>query len=242
MPRARHLFTKKGLVIMVGAIVVHDELEWICIELFEFSVLRRADWTQDSKHGIMVYLGQPENAPFCKRAQRNHCTFGSLLYWMWGFPGSPEVKNLPAMQETQVLSSCREDPLEEKWQPILLSLPRKSHGQRSLAGHSPWGHTESDTTEWLTFSLSSVPPPEHTAQAGSGWKRQGMDANWSAAAPWLQSRRPPGSQPCSTPLRTFLRVHGTKYLQNFPQEEWSGCSFLWNLPSLCTYPLWKKSL
>jgi len=26
-------------------------------------------------------------------------------------------------------------------------LPRESHGQRSLAGYSPWGHKESDTTE-----------------------------------------------------------------------------------------------
>ena len=33
------------------------------------------------------------------------------------------------------------------WQPTLLLLPRESHGQRSLAGCSPQGHTESDTTE-----------------------------------------------------------------------------------------------
>ena len=26
-------------------------------------------------------------------------------------------------------------------------LPGKFHGQRSLAGYSPWGHKESDTTE-----------------------------------------------------------------------------------------------
>ena len=26
-------------------------------------------------------------------------------------------------------------------------LPRESHGQRSLADYSPWGHKESDTTE-----------------------------------------------------------------------------------------------
>ena len=26
-------------------------------------------------------------------------------------------------------------------------LPGKSHGQRSLAGYSSWGHKESDTTE-----------------------------------------------------------------------------------------------
>ena len=30
----------------------------------------------------------------------------------------------------------------------------KSHGQRSLAGYSPWGRKESDTTEQLHFSLT----------------------------------------------------------------------------------------
>ena len=28
----------------------------------------------------------------------------------------------------------------------------RSHGQRSLAGYSPWGHKESDTTERLTYT------------------------------------------------------------------------------------------
>ena len=31
-------------------------------------------------------------------------------------------------------------------------LPRESHGQRSLAGYSPWGCIELDTTEALQFS------------------------------------------------------------------------------------------
>ena len=30
-------------------------------------------------------------------------------------------------------------------------LPWKSHGQRSLAGYSPWDHKESDTTERLSM-------------------------------------------------------------------------------------------
>ena len=34
-----------------------------------------------------------------------------------------------------------------KWQPTPIFLPGESHGQRSLAGYSPWGHKESDTTE-----------------------------------------------------------------------------------------------
>ena len=38
-----------------------------------------------------------------------------------------------------------------KWQPTPVFLPRKSHWQRILAGYSPWGHKELDTTEWLTL-------------------------------------------------------------------------------------------
>ena len=34
-----------------------------------------------------------------------------------------------------------------QWHPTPVLLPRKSHGWRSLVGCSPWGHTESDTTE-----------------------------------------------------------------------------------------------
>ena len=36
-----------------------------------------------------------------------------------------------------------------KWQPAPLFLPRKFHGQGSLAGYNPWGCKESDTTERL---------------------------------------------------------------------------------------------
>ena len=31
-------------------------------------------------------------------------------------------------------------PWRRKWQPTPVFLPRKSHGQRSLAGYSPWGY------------------------------------------------------------------------------------------------------
>ena len=34
-----------------------------------------------------------------------------------------------------------------KWQPTPVFLPGESHGRRSLVGCSPWGRTESDTTE-----------------------------------------------------------------------------------------------
>ena len=41
-----------------------------------------------------------------------------------------------------------------QWHPTPVRLPRKSHRWRSLVGCSPWGRTESDTTEQLPFHFS----------------------------------------------------------------------------------------
>ena len=41
-----------------------------------------------------------------------------------------------------------------QWHPTPILLPGKSHGWRSLVGCSPWGHEESDMTEWLHFHFS----------------------------------------------------------------------------------------
>ena len=57
------------------------------------------------------------------------------------------VKNLPAMQETWVRSLGWEDPLEKEMATTPGSLPGEFHGQRSLAGYSPRGRKESETTE-----------------------------------------------------------------------------------------------
>ena len=86
----------------------------------------------------------------------SHCnsinSFNSLV--------AQTVRNLLAMQEPQVQSLGREDP-PEKGMPIHSSiLPGEFHGQRSLVGYSPWGHKESDTTEWLHFDF--VPKYSHT--------------------------------------------------------------------------------
>ena len=65
-----------------------------------------------------------------------------------GFPEGSVVKNLPAnLQEMWVQSLDWEDPLERTQQPTLVFLPGESHGQRRLAGYSPWDLRESDMTE-----------------------------------------------------------------------------------------------
>ena len=49
-------------------------------------------------------------------------------------------------------------PWKRKWQLTPVFLPGESHGQRSLAGYSPWAHKESATSEPLSVHthLNSV--------------------------------------------------------------------------------------
>ena len=77
----------------------------------------------------------------------------------WGFPGGAVVKYPPAnagdARDTGLISGSGRSPGRSpgrEWQPTLVFLPGKSHGQRSLAGYSPWGREEMDTTERLTFN------------------------------------------------------------------------------------------
>ena len=59
-----------------------------------------------------------------------------------------------SVQETWFNSWVRKIPWRRKWQPTPVLLPRKSHGQRSLVGYSPWGSKELDMTEWAHRSLA----------------------------------------------------------------------------------------
>ena len=55
-------------------------------------------------------------------------------------PWSSAGKESAAMQETWVQFLGQENFLEKEVVPTPVCLPRESHGQRSLADYSPWGH------------------------------------------------------------------------------------------------------
>ena len=61
---------------------------------------------------------------------------------IYACPVAQTIKNLHAMQETQVQSLGGKNPWRRKWQSTPIFLFEKSHGQRSLAGYSPWGSQE----------------------------------------------------------------------------------------------------
>ena len=60
------------------------------------------------------------------------------------------VNNLPATQETRVLSLGQEDPLGREWQPTLVFLPGESYGKKSLEGYNSWSRKESVGHDWVT--------------------------------------------------------------------------------------------
>ena len=69
----------------------------------------------------------------------------------WGFSGGASGKEFTYQyrryKRRRFDPWIGEIPWRRKWLSTTVFLPGKSHGQRSLAGYSPWGCTELDTTE-----------------------------------------------------------------------------------------------
>ena len=64
-----------------------------------------------------------------------------------GFPDGSVVKNLPANAgDTGLIPGSGRSP-RRKWQPTPIFLSGGSHGQKRLAGYSPWGCRELAMTQ-----------------------------------------------------------------------------------------------
>ena len=67
---------------------------------------------------------------------------------MYGLPSGIVVKNMPTNAgDADSIPGSGRFPWSRKWQSTPAFLPGKFHGQRSLAGSSPWGGKELDTTK-----------------------------------------------------------------------------------------------
>ena len=73
------------------------------------------------------------------------------------FPGGSDSKDSTCnVGDLGSIPGSGRFPWKGEWQPTPGLLPGESHGQRNLAGYSPWGRRESDTTEGLTLSLMKM--------------------------------------------------------------------------------------
>ena len=64
------------------------------------------------------------------------------------------VKNYLQCKRTRLDPWIGKIPQRREWLSTLVFLPGEFHGQRSLAGYSPWGHKESDMTERLILHFT----------------------------------------------------------------------------------------
>ena len=99
-----------------------------------------------------------------------------------------------------------------QWHPTPILLPGKSHGQRSLVGCSPWGSTESDTTERLHFhfSLSCIGEGNGNPLQCSCLENPRDSGAWWAAIYWVAQSRTRLKQLSSSSNSLF------QYRLNFP--------------------------
>ena len=70
------------------------------------------------------------------------------------------VKNSPAsagnLRDVGSIPGSGRSPGEGHGNPLQYFCLEHPHGQRSLAGYSPWGHKESDTTKQLSIAQHSM--------------------------------------------------------------------------------------
>ena len=115
--------------------ISHVKIRWMCETrqlLFRYNCYSGDSGLEHIQHVVKL---MPKGSLLCPQTQRicQQCR-------------RPRVQSL----------GWEDPPWRRKWQPTPVFLPGESHGQRSLVGYSPWGHKESDTTEWLTHTFVSI--------------------------------------------------------------------------------------
>ena len=89
--------------------------------------------------------------PIC--LERRNINF--KLHYPRGFPGDSDSKDSACnAADPDSILGVGKIPWRREWLPTPVFLPGEFHGQRSLAGHSPWGLKELDMTEQLTLHFT----------------------------------------------------------------------------------------
>ena len=91
-------------------------------------------------------------------------------------------------------------------------MPGESHGQRSLAGYSPWGLKEADMTEWTnTFGAAQVTLMVKNLPSSARNLRDNSFDTWVRKIPWRRKWQP-------TPVFLPGESHGQRSLVSFSPD------------------------
>ena len=82
-----------------------------------------------------------------------HIHIHIYIYIYMGFPGgSDDEESACNVEDLGSIPRLGRSPGEGHGNLLQQSCLGNPHGQRRLTGYSPWGHKESDTTEWLSIA------------------------------------------------------------------------------------------
>ena len=137
---------------------VENKSDFIHITTFELVAVIMTSWYVDTTFPVIP-------------VSQGIKSLRSTIWVMWGKP-TPHQGNgdwvdpytlIMVVAQAVMCLQCRRPgfdlwigkiPWRREWLPTPVFLPGESHGQRTLAGYSPWGHKESNMTEQWTLSLS----------------------------------------------------------------------------------------
>ena len=128
--------------------IVHGILQARILEWVAYPFSSGSSPPRNQTRGSWIAGGSFTNWATREAQMANETTLNILTP---GFPGGASGKESDCQwrrcRRYGFDSQVRKIPWKWKWYPTHISLPGKFYGQRSLVGHSPWGHKESNVTE-----------------------------------------------------------------------------------------------
>ena len=139
---------------MLGLASVQSDCSWLLPPFYLVT------FSNHSYNSANFFLSR---TPYAERSVCKLLSYCTISAWrnkgefclLWCSLVAQMVKNLPAVRRPGFDPWVGKIPWRRKWQPTPIFLPGKSHGQRSLAGYSPWGCRVGH--DWLHFQFSLLP-------------------------------------------------------------------------------------
>ena len=137
-----HAYVTSSVMLNLFSPVLHSFIQQMFIDLLSVGCCCRCR-RYSSEQNRQTFLPSQNSYSNGEAGQRCQMYRKNVQHVRLGFPGGASGRgpNCQCRRRKRrgLNPRMRKIPWRRVWQPTLVFLPRESHGQRSLAGYSPWG-------------------------------------------------------------------------------------------------------